>query len=354
MRAACAPAPAGVARCFTLYRPADTRAAANPVGWGATDIESAYRLPISQSSTALIGLSEAFDAPHLEQDLNKYRTQYGLGPCTTANGCFTKVNQDGAATPLPQPDPGWELETTLDVSMVSAACPHCRILVVEGNSPTFADLAATDDTAVKLGAQAVSNSYGSPEFGQNLRYAASYQHPGHVIVASTGDDGFAAASFPAVLSNVVAAGGTELTKALNPRGWNESAWQDGSSGCSAYVAKPAWQHDPHCSMRTAADVSAVADNIAIYNTDQGGWLTVGGTSASSPLIAGIYGLAGNASTVVPGSLYQHTDALFDITTGTNDVTGEQGGACGDDYLCMATTGYDAPTGLGTPNSLGAF
>ncbi len=121
------------------------------------------------------------------------------------------------------------------------------------------------------------------------------------------------------------------------------------------MAKPSWQHDRHCPGRTVADVSALAYNIAIYNKDWGGWGLVGGTSASSPIVAGVYGLAGNAAEVRPGSEYAHAKALFDVTSGNNDGFGGTNGAvCGYDYLCVAKKGYDAPTGLGTPDGIGAF
>jgi hypothetical protein len=248
--------------------------------------------------------------------------------------------------------------------MVSAACPLCKIIVVEGTQATFNDLATAEDTAVRLGGQIVSNSYGARETGFTQAETRHYVHPGHVIVASTGDVGFTASQFPANLANVTDAGGTKLSKAKNARGWTESVWNNGNgasgSGCSAYVAKPAWQHDPHCQGRTSADVAAVATNVPIYDSSiskqQGGpWLNVSGTSASSPLIAGVYGLAGNAATVQPGFEYAHTSALFDVTTGNNDWFDQTGGAvCGHDYLCVAKKGYDAPTGLGTPDGAGAF
>jgi subtilase family serine protease len=344
---------AGQDRCLTWYTPGTARASDDSVGLGATDLESAYKLPVANNSNTLVAVSIAFDAPNLEQDLNTYRTQYGLGACTIASGCLTKVNQTGAASPLPAPEAGWEVEETLDVSMISAACPHCRILVVEGNTPSPDDLAATENTAVALGAQVVSNSYGGGEWGGDAQQAAAYNHPGHVIVASSGDGGYGPTGFPAALPSVTAVGGTVLTKADNARGWSESAWQLSSSGCSAYNRKPSWQHDTDCPTRTVADVSAAAQQIAIYNTDQGGWLPVNGTSASAPFVAGIYGLAGNATTVKPGYEYAHTSALFDVTSGTNDFR-ENGGACGNDYLCTSVAGYDGPTGLGTPNGTGAF
>ena len=179
-------------------------------------------------------------------------------------------------------------------------------------------------------------------------------------MVASGDYGYTAASFPANLSTVTAAGGTQLAKAGNKRGWTESVWNTpgagaGSSGCSAYVPKPSWQHDRSCPGRTVADVSALAWNIAVYEKDYGGWGLVGGTSASSPIIAGVYGLAGNAATVQPGYEYAHASALFDVTKGNNDwFNRAHGASCGYDYLCVAKKGYDAPTGLGTPDGTGAF
>jgi len=244
------------------------------------------------------------------------------------------------------------------VSMVSAACPLCKIIVVEGNSATFGSLAAAEDTAVRLGAQVISNSYGARESGFTQAYATDYNHPGHVVVASSGDYGYTAAMSPANFASVTSVGGTELARVSNARGWTEKVWNNrfgaSGSGCSAYVAKPSWQHDPHCPGRTIADVSALAWNVPIYDSSVpknlgGPWLTIGGTSASSPLIAGMYALAGNAATVKPGHEYTHASALFAVTTGDNDWFNEAHGAsCGYDYLCVAKKGYDAPTRAGHP------
>jgi hypothetical protein len=374
-RSACAPVGPGQARCFVLFAPEPTASASTagvtpgmaakpttPDGWGARAIEHAYKLPIGRDSHATVAVVEAYDTPRLETYLNVYRKQYGLKPCTVGNGCFRKVGQSGSAKHLPASgvDSGWDLEATLDVDMVSAACPTCRILVVEANGQDFGQLAAAENTAVRLGAVVVSNSYGARETGQDQQYAKAYDHPGRTIVVSAGDYGYTAASFPANQQSVTAVGGTELFQAKNKRGWRETAWNEpfvgaGSSGCSAYIAKPGWQHDKHCTGRTIADVSAVAWNLAIYNKDWGGWGMVGGTSASSPIVAGIYGLAGNATKIKPGAEYAHAKALFDVTTGNNDwFFAENGAACGNDYLCVAKKGYDAPTGLGTPDGIGAF
>ena len=379
-RPACPAARPGQERCLTLYAPqiAVNRAIAEkaaglrvppgsttPRGWGAKAIESAYKLPLGKGNGQTIGIVDAFSTPHLAADLGVYRKEYGLPPCTTASGCLRIVNQQGAASPLPRPDPlGWGVEETLDVSMVSAACPLCKIVIVEAKTPSFANLAAAENTAVRLGAKVISNSYDGRESGFTQAYAKAYNQPGHVIVASSGDFGYTAALFPANLASVTAAGGTRLSRAGNARGWTESVWNNAlgasGSGCSAYVPKPSWQHDPHCPGRTVGDVAAVATNIPLYDSSipekfGGPWLTVSGTSASSPLIAGVYGLAGNATTVKPGYEYAHASALFDVAQGNNDwFNNAHGKSCGFDYLCVAKKGYDGPTGLGTPDGAGAF
>ncbi len=376
VRSACPAAGPHQARCYALWTPQLTVNAAiaaraagrsvpaaktTPKGWGATSIEDAYKLPVQNNPDATVALVDAFSTPHLAADLSAYRAQYHLPPCTTSSGCLRIVNQNGQAGPLPAADPsGWGVEETLDVSMVSAACPLCKILLVEAKSPSFSNLAAAEDTAARLGAVAISNSYGGRETGFTQANASDYDHPGHVIVASSGDGGFGPAQFPANLANVTAVGGTQLARAGNARGWTEKTWNAGfpgasGSGCSAYVAKPSWQHDPNCPGRTSADVSALAWNVSIFDSSvRGGpWLTIGGTSASAPLIAGVYALAGNAATVPPGYEYAHRHGLFDITAGTNDLFAN-GAACGHDYLCEAKKGYDAPTGLGTPDGTTAF
>ena len=371
MQAACPTARPGYARCFTLYRPQTSvnRAIAagipgrssRPVGLTPREIEAAYRLPVSRNSHQTVAVSIAFDTPKLAQYLAHYRSFFGLPRCTVASGCFRKVNQRGKASPLPESGvgSGWDLEATLDVSMISVACPHCKIIVVEAKDPSFANLARSEDAAASLGAEVISNSYGGRENGLSLEFSKAYHHRGHTIVVSAGDFGYTAANFPADLTSVTAAGGTELARAHTKRGWRERTWLDafngaGGSGCSAYVSKPAWQHDPHCPGRTVADVSAVAANIPIFNRDYGGWVTVEGTSVSAPLLAGIYGLAGNASKIPAGYAYSHRGGLFDIVGGNNSLFVSAKQACGDDYLCVAKKGYDAPTGLGSPDGISAF
>lgn len=358
LRSACSSAKPGFARCLAKYRVhvglhAARAAAAAPHGFGATDLRAAYGLP-AKGGTGTIGIVDAYGYPTAEKDLAKYRSQYGLRACTVASGCLKIVNQQGKTSPLPKGDPSWALETALDLDMASAACPSCRLLLVEGKESSLGALGKAVNTAVKLGASVVSNSYGTDEYNGMDAYDKYYNHPGVPILVSSGDYGFTTASFPAVLDTTIAVGGTSLKKADNHRGWSESAWWGAGSGCSAWVNKPSWQHDANCRMRTTADISAVADpdtGVAVYDTyglgKDAGWLVVGGTSAASPFVAGVIALAGNPSAVTAQKLYAEPDAF-------NDAVGGSNGYCGGDYLCTGVAGYDAPTGVGTPKGITPF
>ena len=327
-----------------------------PSGYGPAQLQSAYELPSTGGSGQTVAVIDAGDDTAAEADLAVYRSTYGLPPCTTANGCFQKVNQAGQTSPLPT-EQYWDPEIAIDVDMVSAICPGCHILLVEANSSAAADLGASVDTAVALGATEVSNSYGITESGGMDAIAADYAHPGVAITASSGDSGYGIPSEPAVFASVVAVGGTTLNAApTTARGWTESAWTGAGSGCSAWIAKPSWQDDAVCPGRTVADVSAVADpdtGIAFYNSTMlGGWDVAGGTSVASPIIASTIALAGNPS-AFPNAARLYADAadLNDISMGTNALDPSE---CGDSYLCMAGIGYDGPTGNGTPDGLTAF
>jgi subtilase family serine protease len=347
----CGAVPLHHARCFSKLvtgsrQPFDGLA---PSGYGAPDIQSAYKLPSSTAGAGqTVAIVDAFDDVTAEQDLGQYRSFYGLPACTTANGCFRKVNQTGGSLP-PAPNPDWALEISLDLDMVSAVCPNCHILLVESNTNLDSDLYAAEDTAARLGANAISNSWGGDESADETANDVHFNHPGIAITASSGDNGFGV-SYPASSPFLTAVGGTSLTRnTATARGWTESAWSGAGSGCSAFEPKPSWQTDAGCANRTVADVSAVADpDTGVNVLFMGAWVTVGGTSASAPIIAGVYGLAGNAAATNAGSFpYAHTVSLFDVTSGTN-------GACSPAYLCTGGPGYDGPTGLGTPNGTGAF
>ena len=340
------------------------RATAAPTaGYGPADLRSAYKLSTTGSSAQTIAIVDAYGDKTAEADLATYRQAYGITPaCTTSNGCFKKVNQSGVQGSYPSNNQGWSLETQLDLQMASAICPACKILLVEATNNQSSNLYAAEDTAARLGATVISNSWGGGEASSETSQDVHFNHPGVPITVSSGDNGYSV-EYPAASRYVTAVGGTTLNHASNTRGWAETAWSGAGSGCSAYEAKQTtWQTDTGCGKRTVTDVSAVADpntGVAVYDSNCNfsgqllgqcfkGWGVVGGTSASAPIIAGVYALAGNGSTVTYGSFpYSHTASLFDVTSGSN-------GSCGGSYLCTAKTGYDGPTGLGTPNGRGAF
>ena len=251
-----------------------------------------------------------------------YRADYGLPPCTTANGCFTKLNQTGAAGPYPAGDPGWAEEISLDVDTVSAICPLCHITLVEANTNATSNLLAAELIAGGLNPTAISNSWGSSEFTGEHSFDGNFTFPGIPVTVSTGDSGYGT-SWPASAPNVTAVGGTVLTADTSARGWSESVWNGANSGCSTKEAKPAWQTDSGCAKRTIADVSALAGlpGEAIYDTYGGdpGWEDFGGTSLASPIIASVYALAYPDSPI--SSTYGNHSSLFDVTSGSN-------GSCG--------------------------
>jgi len=333
-----------------------------PSGYGPADLASAYNLPSQAGSSwswngKVVAVVDAYDAATAEADVNVYRKQFGLPPCTTASGCFTKVGQTGTAT-LPRGNTSWGQETSLDLDMVSAVCANCKIVLVEATTASMADLGTAVNTAVnKFNADVVSNSYGGSEYAGEVNDEQTYfNHPGHVIVVSSGDSGYGV-EFPAASQYVVSVGGTSLTKSSGSRGWSETVWNHGGapgSGCSAYVTKPSWQNDGDCGTRTVADVSAVADpytGVAVYdstaNHGSKGWMVFGGTSAAAPIVGAIYALGGNSASYPAAGLYGSTAGLFDVTSGSN-------GSCGGSYLCTAGAGFDGPTGNGTPDGLAAF
>jgi subtilase family serine protease len=321
-----------------------------PSGYGPSALRSAYAVTGSGSSAITIAIVDAYGYNSAETDLGVYRSQFGLPACTTANGCFRKVNQAGQQGNYPRQNTGWAQETALDLDMVSAMCPSCHILLVEATSATFGNLATAENTAAALGAHAISNSYGGGESGSQS-FEGAYNHPGIAVTVSSGDSGYGV-QFPASSPHVTAVGGTSLVQAANTRGWSETVWSGAGSGCSSIYNKPVWQSDPLCGMRTVADVSADADpntGVAAYapvTARLSGWVVFGGTSVAAPLTAGIYGVNGG-SVNYSQNPYQNQTVLFDVTAGSN-------GSCGGTYLCTGALGYDGPSGLGTPDGSTAF
>jgi subtilase family serine protease len=366
-RPVCGPAPAGSAQCDSeIVTRADgvtPQATQGPTGFGPTDLRAAYGL--SGVSGGTVAIVDAYDAPNAEADLGHYRLAYGLTLCTTANGCFKKVDENGG-TNYPSPDTGWAQEISLDLDMVSAICPGCHILLVEGASSSLTDLGTAVNTAAATnGVVAISNSYGtSSEFSGEAGYAGYYDHSGIAITVSSGDSGYGT-SFPPDLATVVAVGGTSLTKNSNGT-YSEKAWSGAGSGCSSQIGKPSYEIDKGCANRTMVDVSAVADpytGVSVYDSygSSGGnnWYVFGGTSVSSPIIASVFALGGVPSTISGANsvfaAYKASHAGFhDVTTGSNGRCSNPHKGSSSAYLCTAGTGYDGPTGLGTPNGVTAF
>ena len=340
----------GMLQCLALIQtsPARFESFAGPSGLKPADLQSAYNIKISRGTVATIAVVDAYNYAAAESDLAKYRAQFGLPACTTANGCFRRINQAGQSSPLPGNAPAgddWTVEAALDLDMASAACPSCKLILVEADDDVGDGLYLGNDAAAAAGANVVSNSWGGSEDGSEPSLETHFDHAGVGYFASTGDSGYnTVPQYPSTSAHVTAVGGTTLARSTNTRGWAERAWRDGGSSCSSSIAKPGYQPATSaCSRRMAADVAAVADpntGVAVYNKANGGWLVVGGTSASSPLVAGIYALYG-LSAAGPGFAYGHTADFRDVRSGRN-------GSC-NTVLCKAGTGWDGPTGIGTPN-----
>lgn len=303
----------------------DATAPANLLaGLHPSDIQSLYSLP-SQNAGGTVAIVDAYDDPNAEADLGVYRTAFGLASCTSSNGCFSKVNQNGQQGSYPVADTGWSTEIALDVDMISAACPNCKILLVEANSNSLDDLGAAVDTAVSMGARFVSNSYYGPEWPGETARDAHYNHPGTAITVSAGDQ--PSPFYPAASPYVTSVGGTTDSNGA------ESAWQYGASGCSEYESKPKWQGNTGCKTRSIVDVATVADpqtGVSMYDTTAGGWVVAGGTSVGAPIVAAAYALSANPQG--PAYSYAHPKAFHDILP----------------------QGYDFVTGLGTPNGVGGL
>nr|HEX4318509.1 S53 family peptidase [Kofleriaceae bacterium] len=326
------------------------RADALPEGLGAGDLQAAYGIDPTLKPAATVAVVDAFGYPTLEADLATYRATFGLPPCTIANGCLTILNQSGQTSPLPAEDTsddgqGWQFESALDLDMASAACPNCKIIAVEATSDEDDGLDLCNDAAVTGGATVVSNSWGEPEGSIGADTDAHYHHAGVAVFASTGDDGNAGPGegFPSTSLNVIAVGGTSLNPDVTaPSGFSESAWSDAGSVCSHSFSKPAWQIDTTCKNRVTGDVSAVADpetGVAVFA--QGQWGVIGGTSASSPLVAAIFAATGHAD-ATSEFIYENASSFTDVTTGNN-------GSC-NSALCRAGSGWDGPTGIGSPQA----
>lgn len=370
----CAPGAKGEANCHArviVDNQGKPQANVTPSGYGPAQFRGAYNLTGTTATNQTIAIVDAYDHPSILSDLNTYSRQFGIPEMkscpvsagTPSSPCFQKVDQRGGVS-YPPKNSGWALEIALDVETAHAICENCNILLVEADTAYLSDLGAAVNQAVAMGATVISNSYGANEFSGETSYDWYYNHPGVAITASTGDSGYGV-SYPAASQYVTAVGGTKLNVIKNSDGTysygSETAWSGAGSGCSAYEPQPAFQAVlglTGCSKRMVADVSADADpntGAAVYSSvrNQGrkGWFQVGGTSLSAPLVAGVYALAGGVEAGVQGNSIPYSQMNY--STNLHDILSGSNGSCGS-YLCGAVSGYDGPTGLGTPNTSGAF
>ena len=329
---------------------ANASAVVIPYGKSPAGLRAVYKLP-STGGSGVIALVDAYDDPGAEHDLGVFSSQFGLPPCTSLNGCFRKVYATGAR---PAVECGWAQEADLDLEWAHAIAPEARIVLVEAASNGSTDLARAVNVASSLvspggrGAGEVSMSWGFSEFSSEAAFDHNFNQPGVVYVASSGDVG-GQRTYPAVSPYVVAAGGTTLVYNQAGQVVSETAWSNSGGGPSTFESRPAFQNSIVTlvgSRRGTPDVSFDADphsGVAIYDSTPcgglSGWLVAGGTSLSSPAVAGIINLAGHfyaSSDIELGVIYSHLG-----TANFRDITVGQAGAF------KATRGWDFVTGVGS-------
>src|SRR6266536_320094 len=314
-------------------------ASTSPTGLSPATIKSVYSFPTSSTAGAgkTIAIVDAYDDPSAESDLGVFSAQYGLPSCTTANGCFAKVNQRGG-TSYPRKDAGWALEISLDIQWAHAIAPGAHILLVEADSNSFANLLAAEDYA-KANARYVSNSWGAAEFSGETSYDSHFAQSGVSFFVSSGDNGIPA-EYPSSSPNVISVGGTTLHFSGGSFS-SETGWSGSGGGCSVYESKAAAQTtgSVNCNtQRATPDVSLDADpasGVSVYDSvryqGQSGWWTVGGTSASAPMWA--------ARSAVAGAIVNATYVYGNSITYRDIISGNNGASC--------LVGSDLVTGRGS-------
>jgi subtilase family serine protease len=327
---ACPGAVAGSARCHAQVL-ADAGgtplATPSPTGLSPDQIKAGYSFPTGSTAGAgkTVAIVDAYNDPTAESDLAVFNSQFGLPACTTANGCFQKVDQNGG-THYPRTDSGWALEISLDIQWAHAIAPGAHILLVESKTNSFTNLLAAEDYA-KSHAQYVSNSWGAAEFSGETGYDSHFAQSGVSFFVSSGDNG-TPAEYPSASPNVISVGGTTLT--MNGLTFvSETGWSGGGGGCSAYETANTAQSSfsqygqVNCAgARATPDVSLDADpatGVSVYDSTQyqgqSGWFQVGGTSASSPMWAGRAAVSG--AVVNAAYVYGNNITFRDITVGNN-------------------------------------
>jgi subtilase family serine protease len=327
------------------HRTVAPQATSSPTGLTPDEVKEAYGFSTAPDAGAgqTVAVVVPFDHPRIEDDLNAFSKKFGLPPCTTRNGCFKKVDHRGGKS-WPATNKLWSMEVALDVEWAHAIAPGAKILLVEAQSDRLADVLKAHDYATAH-AGYVSNSWGLKEFASQSRHNHHFKRPGVSIFVASGDDGAdAGPSYPATAPGVVAVGGTTLTD-IGQATFSEKGWKGSGGGCSRYetahraqAAFAGYRATDCAGKRAAPDVSLVGDprtGVAVYNSYKTSqpWMTLGGTSASTPMWAG---RAATSGLVIDANLLYATPSVIpfrDITAGDNGLP--------------AAPGYDLVTGLGS-------
>jgi kumamolisin len=305
---------------------------------------------VSTGGSTSIAIVDAYDDPGAAKDLAKFSKQFGLPPAN-----FQVVFATGTR---PLNDPGWEIEESLDVQWAHAMAPNAKLYLVEAASNSFYDLFAAETVAASIvsndGGGVISNSWGGSEFTDEAAFDSFFSYPGVVYFASTGDG--PGVIYPSASPYVVAVGGTTLSRSTNNGDYIfESAWNSTGGGLSQYEAIPSYQKGVAKvvgARRGVPDVSAEADpnsGIWVRDSGNGGWYIVGGTSASSPIWAGIVSAAGNNS----GSTAAELTTIYKNRGNKTDFNDVKSGVCGPWNGNLTQPGYDLCTGVGSPVGYGS-
>jgi len=328
------------------------RTITTPSGMSPQNLRGVYSLP-SSGGSGTIAIVDAYHYATADNDLSVFSSQYGLPQCTLANGCFKQVFASGRQ---PRSNCGWNQEAALDIEWAHAMAPNAKIVLVEAASASFTDLFAAVDVATAEvtangGSGEVSMSWSGSEFsteaGNDTHFNASKSN-NVIYFASSGDTG-GLNGYPSVSPFVVSAGGTSVKLNSNGTLASETGWSGSGGGPSKYEPKPSWQNgiaNTDASHRSAPDFSFDADpntGVSVYDTTscQGlsGWLVFGGTSVSSPALAGVVNLVGSHSTTTTQELQ-----LIYSNIGTSDFRDITSGTAGS-FSC--NVGYDFVTGVGS-------
>lgn len=287
-----------------------------------------------------IGIVDAGDYPTAKEDLHVFSKYFGLPEAD-----FHKVFADGHKPPVYS---GWDVEESLDIEWAHAMAPKAKIFLIESKQvntdPTWQAVRVAGKVVAQAGGGTVSNSWGISEWAQETQYDKNFVHPGVVFFAASGDSGVGVASHPAASPNVVSVGGTYFERDSNGN-FIDEIYYGGGGDISPYEKIPSYQtiiKKIVGNHRGYPDVAAPFCCAPIYITSYGGWGAVGGTSWSSPTMAGIVNAAGakyKSTADELTAIYKEYGNKKQYKADFHDITD------GDSHC---TAGWDLCAGVGSP------